>query len=142
MSGSAFAALRGDEDAGQGGIAAGALRALDGDQHKALFTRLRDKMSEREALRMLLLSPYRTATWALVDQLSAQAHSSYWRDVVPENVFEAPDQNNESIRRLLGAKRPRAAFAAVHFKLDEVRPELLVQMLSDMPKEGHDKEGE
>ena len=44
--------------------------------------------------------------------------------------------------RLLGAKRPRAAFAAVHFKLDEVRPELLVQMLSEMPKEGHDKEGE
>jgi addiction module HigA family antidote len=133
---------KGNEDAGQRSIATGALGALDQDQHKALFTSLRDKMSEQEALRMLLFSPYRRATWALVDQLSAEARSSYWRDVAPDFIFDAPDQNNESIGHLLGAKRPRAAFASVHFKLDEVRPELLVRMLSDIPKDGHDKEGE
>ncbi|WP_395674643.1 HigA family addiction module antitoxin [Inquilinus sp.] len=132
----------GDEEIGRSGVAAGILCALDGDQHKALFMSLRDKMSEPEALRMLLLSPYRVATWTLVDQLSVEAHSSYWRDVVPEYVFDEPGQNNEGIKRLLGAKRPRAAFAAVHFKLDEVRPALLLQMLSEMLKEGCDKEGE
>jgi addiction module HigA family antidote len=131
-----------EEDTGRSGIAAGALRALDGEQHKSLFGSLRGKLSEREALRILLLSPYRTATWELVDQLSEEARATYWRDVVPEYVFDAPNENNESIRRLLNAKRPRAAFAAVHFKLDEVRSELLVQMLSEMTKEGDDKGGE
>ncbi|WP_352665473.1 HigA family addiction module antitoxin [Mesorhizobium sp. M0166] len=131
-----------DEDTGRSGIAAGALRGLDGEQHKALFASLRGKLSEQEALRVLLFSPYRTATWELVDQQSDEARATYWRDVVPEYVFDAPNENNESIRRLLNARRPRAAFAAVHFKLDEVRPELLVQMLSEMTKEGDDKGGE
>ncbi|MNJ41600.1 hypothetical protein D3C77_365270 [compost metagenome] len=116
--------------------------ALDADQHKALITRLRDKLSEQDALRVLLFSPYRRATWVLVDQLSAEARRSYWCDVTPEFIFNAPDQNNESIGHLLGAARPRAAFSSVHFKLDEVRPELLVRMLSDISKDGNDKEGE
>lgn len=131
-----------ENDSAYNSIATGVLGALDRDQHKALFTSLRDKMSEQDALRMLLFSPYRRATWALVDQLSVEARRSYWRDVTPEFIFDAQDQNNESIGHLLGAKRPRAAFSSVHFKLDEVRPELLVRMLSDIPKDGNDKEGE
>lgn len=131
-----------DEDTDRSGIAAGALRVLDGEQHKSLFESLHGNLSNEEALRVLLLSPYRRETWELVDQLSQESRATYWREVVPEYVFDAPNENNESIRRLLDAKRPRAAFCAVHFKLDEVRPELLVQMLSEMTKEGNDKGGE
>jgi addiction module HigA family antidote len=138
-----FQCLRlGNEDTRQSAMAAGALCALDEYQHEALFTSLRERITEPEALRMLLLSPYRRATWALIDQLPVEAQSSYWRDVVPQYVYEAPDQNNESIGRLLGAKRPRAAFAAAHVKMKEIRPELLVQMLTDIPKGGHDRDGE
>lgn len=132
----------GDDTADRTGIAAGALDTLNGEQHEALFRSLRDQISEQEALCLLILSPYRAATWSLADQLSNDARSSYWCDVVPRHIRDAPDQNNESTRRLLDAKRPRAAFAAVHFKLDEIRPELLVQMLSDIRKEGNDKNGE
>jgi hypothetical protein len=123
-------------------IANGVLGALDLEQHRALFTNLRNKISEQDALRTLLFSPYRRGTWVLVGQLSAEARLSYWRDVAPEFIFDAPDQNNESIGHLLSAGRPRAAFYSVHFKLDEVRPELLVRMLSDIPKASNDKEGE
>lgn len=132
----------GSESASHNSIANGVLVALDQEQHKTLFMNLRNKMSEQDALRILLLSPYRRTTWALVAQLSADARRSYWRDVVPEFIFDAPDQNNESIGHLLSAGRPRAAFSSVHFKIDEVRPELLVRMLSDIPKESNDKEGE
>lgn len=131
-----------NDDSIYNSIANGVLGALDQEQHRALFTSLRNKISEQDALRALLFSPYRRGTWVLVGQLSAEARRSYWRDVAPEFIFDAPDQNNESIGHLLNAGRPRAAFYSVHFKLDEVRPELLVRMLSDIPKASNDKEGE
>jgi addiction module HigA family antidote len=133
---------KGSESTIRTSIANGVLGALDQEQHNALFLSLREKMAESDTLRLLLHSPYRRATWILVAQLSAEARQSYWLNVSPEFIFDAPDQNNESIAYLLAAGRPRAAFSSVHFKLDEVRPELLVRMLSDIPKNSNDKEGE
>ena len=43
---------------------------------------------------------------------------------------------------MLKAERPRAAFAAVHFKLEAVSPTLLHRMLSGIAKDGKDKSGE
>jgi len=130
------------EDTFRTSIANGVLGALSQEQHNALFFSLREKMSESDALRVLLHSPYRRATWILVAQLPAESRQSYWLNVSPEFISDAPDQNNESIGHLLTAGRPRAAFSSVHFKLNEVRPELLVRMLSDIPKTSNDKEGE
>lgn len=130
------------DQTGRNGVAAGAMWAMNGVRRKAFYENLRADLSEDEALRLLLLSPYRRATWELVDQLSEEARSIYWRDVVPQYLFDEIDENNEGARRLLDAKRPRAAFAALHFKLDEIRPSLLVQMLSDMAQDGNDKAGE
>lgn len=130
------------DETGRDGIAAGAMWAMNADRRKSLYENLRADLTEEEALRLLLLSPFRLATWALVDQLSKEARAVYWRDVVPQYAFDAADENNEGIRRLLNAKRPRAAFATMHFKLDEIRPPLLFQMLSGMAREGNDKAGE
>lgn len=129
-------------DAGRDGIVAGALWALGGDRREVIYASLRGKITEEEALHLLLLSPYRASTWELVDQLSAEVRTRYWGEVVPQYVFDSPDENNESIRRLLAVERPRAAFASVHFKLEEIRPPLLVQMLSAMARDGNDKPGE
>lgn len=126
----------------RGGIAAGVLWAMTADRRKDLYVELRSKVTEQEALRLLLYAPYCLATWKLVEQLSEQCRAVYWRDVVPQYVFDAEDENNEGVRRLLEAKRPRAAFAALHFKLEEIRPPLLVQLLSAMTLGGNDKDGE
>lgn len=127
---------------GRDGIVAGALWSLDEDRRKAIYASLRGKVAEEEALRLLLLSPYRASTWELVDQLSAEARSRYWVEVVPQCSFDSPEENNESVRRLLEVERPRAAFASMHFKLEEIPPPLLVQMLSAMAKNSQDKAGE
>ncbi|EMQ1230743.1 HigA family addiction module antitoxin [Escherichia coli] len=127
---------------GRDGIVAGALWSLDEDRRKAIYAGLRDKVVEEETLRLLLLSPYRASTWVLVDQLSAEARSRYWVEVVPQYVFDSPEENNESVRRLLEVERPRAAFASIHFKLEEIHPPLLVQTLSAMAKNSQDKAGE
>lgn len=124
------------------GLVAGAVWKLGSVRRKAIYASLWDKITEVEALNLLLLSPYRTSTWALVDQLSADARALYWEEVSPQNVHDSPEERNESVRRLLAAERPRAAFASMHFKLDEIRPSLLVQVLSGMAKGGNDKPGE
>lgn len=124
------------------GIAAGALWSLDEDRRKAIYASLRGKVAEEEALHLLLLSPYRASTWELVDQLSAEARSRYWVEVVPQYSFDSPEENNESVRRLLEVERPRAAFTSIEFKLKEIHPPLLVQMLSAIAKNSRDKAGE
>ncbi|CAI2931700.1 HigA family addiction module antitoxin [Aminobacter niigataensis] len=134
--------LRPGNDVGRNGIVAGALWTLDGDRRSAIYASLRGKITEEESLSLLLLSPYRASTWELVDQLSTEVCTRYWSEVIPQYVFDSPEENNESIRRLLIVGRPRAAFASVHFELEEVRPPLLVQMLTAMSKNGNDKSGE
>ncbi len=125
-----------------GGIINGVLWALDENRRNALHVNLLDKVSEEEILHLLLLSPYRSSTWKLVDQLSAKARNQYWNKVPPVYLFDSPEENIESIRRLLGAERPRAAFASMQFNLEKIPPSLLTQMLYAMAKNGQDKAGE
>lgn len=121
-----------DNNSKRNGIISGVLWTLDGERRKALYKKLRSKVSEKEMVRILLLSPYRISTWKLVDQLSAEAQSKYWGEVSPRYSFDSSEDNNESVRRLLEAERPWAAFASMDLKFDEIQPSMLVQMLSDM----------
>ncbi|WP_205950659.1 HigA family addiction module antitoxin [Pantoea stewartii] len=124
------------------GIVAGALWTLDEGRRKAIYASLRDKVAEDKVLHLLLLSPYRASIWEVVDQLSAKTRSRYWMEVVPQYTFSSLEENNESVRRLLAVERPRAAFVSIQFKLEEIHPPLLVQMLTAMAKNSNDKAGE
>lgn len=126
---------------GRKDLLGGALWAL-GDKRRTLYESLRGKVSEMEKLRLLFLSPYRASTWELVEQLSAEARSRYWDEVVPQYIYDSHEENNESVRRLLKVGRPRAAFVSMDIKLEELDPSLLVQILSGMVKKSRDKTGE
>lgn len=125
-----------------GDIITGALRTLNNDERKRLFTSLRDKVSKEEVVRLLLLFPYQASTWELVDQLSTEARNRYWAEVVPECIYVSKEENNESVQRLLKARRPRAAFDSVQPKLEEIDASFLAQILSAMMQKGNDKPGE
>ena len=107
---------------------------MDNERRKRFYTNLQNMISEEEMLKLLLLSPYQASTWKLVDQLSAQARSQYWSEVVPQYIYESKEENNESVSRLLEAQRPRAAFASTQYMLDEIQPPLFVEMLLAMAK--------
>ena len=117
-----------------GGIITGTLGSLDNERRKRFHTNLQNKVSEKEMLKLLLLSPYQASTWELVDQLSTEARNRYWAEVNPQYKGGSPEENNKSIRRLLEAQRPRAAFASTQYMLDEIQPPLLVEMLLAMAK--------
>ena len=118
------------------------LRALGDERRKALYERLQGKVPREKALRLLFLSPYQASTWKLVDQLLVEEQDWYWSEVKPQCSYDSAEENNESVRRLLKAGRPRAAFTSMEYKLEEIEPSLLVQMLSAMAKKSQDKAGE
>ncbi|MGV2129805.1 HigA family addiction module antitoxin [Agrobacterium vitis] len=120
----------------------GALRAMTVEDRAAFFATVRSLLSEGAMLTLLLLSPFSSGTWAIVDALSEVGRQGYWQDVNPEWIFEPEAENIEAIERMLKAERPRAAFAAVHFKLEAISPTLLYRMLSGIAKDGKDKSGE
>lgn len=120
----------------------GALRAMTDEDRAAFFATSKSIFSEGDMLRLLLLSPFNSGTWEIVDELSEERRQSYWQEVNPEWIFEPEGDNNEAVERLLKAERPRAAFAAVHFKLEAINPTLVYRMLSSIAQDGKDKPGE
>lgn len=120
----------------------GALRAMTAEDRTAFLAKVRSLLSEDDMLRLLLLSPFNSGTWSIVDALSEVGRQSYWQDVNPEWIFEQEGKNNEAVERMLKAKRPRAAFATVRFKLKVISPTLLYRMLFEIAKDGKDKAGE
>ena len=131
-----------ENDSARKNLVGGALWALGDKRRKVLYERLRGRLSEGEMLRLLLLSPYQASTWKLVDQLSMEARERYWDEVVPRYIFNSREENNESVRRLLEVGRPRAAFASMDIKLEEIHPSLFAQLLFAMVKKSKDKTGE
>lgn len=120
----------------------GSLQALNEDDCIDFLRKARTRLSESDFVRLLLLSPYRKSTWAAADEMSPGGREAFWRDVHPSWIFEPEEHNHESVDRLLRAKRPRAAFSAVHFKLEGLRPSILVDLLIAVARESDDKDGE
>lgn len=121
----------------------GALRSLRDDKSRAsTLNKVKMRLSQDVFVQLLLLAPFQRNTWQMVDQLEDQHQQTYWNDVSPDWVRDSDDENNEAVERLLTAERPRAAFAAIHFKLKVIGPELLFRLMSEMVKEGKDQPGQ
>lgn len=108
------------------------------DESATTFDGIKTALSPEQFCVVLMLSPFRKSTWQLVDNLPSELQEKYWINVQPHWIHDADDENNEAVERLLRAKRPRAAFACVHYKLDELNPELLFRMMSDVVTEDVD----
>ena len=120
----------------------GALRAMTVEDRTAFFSTVRSLLSEGDMLRLLLLSPFNSGTWAIVDTLSEVGRQGYWQDVNPEWILEPAGENNEAVERMLKAERPCAAFAAVGVNLETISPALLYRMLSGIAMGRNDKSDE
>ncbi|MGN6773486.1 MAG: hypothetical protein ACTHJQ_27110 [Rhizobiaceae bacterium] len=120
----------------------GSLRGVPLEDREESMRAVLAGLEEPDRVRLLLLALYEPATWSHLDTLSTKGQADYWQAVHPTWIWEPEDDNNESVERLLHAKRPRAAFAAIHFKLAAVRPALLVEILRGIAQSGNDKPGE
>jgi len=124
-------------------LISGALRSLrDDTSRESILNKATLALSQNDFVQLLLLAPFQRQTWQMVDKLENQHQQTYWNDVSPDWIRDADDENNEAVERLLSAERPRAAFAAIHFKLKELEPELLFRLMSEMVKDGKDQPGQ
>jgi addiction module HigA family antidote len=82
--------------------------------------------------RLLKVSPFERDTWLLVDSQEPEVREQYWRDVYPGCLHREASDLNEAIDRLLEARRPRAAFHAVHMALDTAETSRLKRLLDQV----------
>ena len=86
----------------------------------------------QRAERLLCCAPFRTATWRILDQLPRRVRRGYWQHVMPFGFELDPQECNEVIDRLLEARRPRAAFAAMAFHWKNVDHRRVLDLLTDL----------
>ncbi|RWN26107.1 MAG: addiction module antidote protein, HigA family [Mesorhizobium sp.] len=122
-----------DQALAERNILLGVLRSnLEQSRRSALLETVTLNLSETEIAWVLLLAPFRRATWNLVDALGGQGRVVYWQEVAPDWVHDSEDENKEAVERLLAAKRPRAAFTCAHFHPEKLGADLLFRLLSEV----------
>ena len=110
----------------------GFLMKLD-NGFRADFTRkLTQDLPANSACRLLKRSPFQGDTWALVNEQREAIREQYWREVIPGWLRNDSPDLNEAVDRLLDARRPRAAFFAVHFALAELETSRLKRLLQEV----------
>jgi addiction module HigA family antidote len=85
-----------------------------------------------QVCRLLKVSPFERDTWLLVDSQDAPIREQYWRDVHPGWLHPDSPDLNEAIDRLLEARRPRAAFQAVHMAFENLETSRLKRLLDQV----------
>jgi addiction module HigA family antidote len=91
--------------------------------------------------RLLKSSPFQHDTWMQVDAQGEAIREQYWREVYPDFLRKDSSDLSEVLDRLLDARRPRAAFSAVHFALQEVETSRLKRLLEDVGTCGAEPSG-
>jgi addiction module HigA family antidote len=122
-------------------LISGLLRSSDEAAAPEMLLSIKNRLSGDDFVRVLALAPYCKRTWTIVDQLGEVQKASYWENVAPDWIYDAEDENRESVERLLAAKRPRAAFAAIHFRLEAVGSPTLFKLMEAIASEGNDQPG-
>jgi addiction module HigA family antidote len=82
--------------------------------------------------RLFKHSPFQHDTWEYVDAQPREIREQYWREVHSDWLRRDSPDLNEVVDRLLAAGRPRAAFFAVHFALEEVETSRLKRLLQEI----------
>jgi hypothetical protein len=85
-------------------------------------------MPLEEVADFLVLAPFDRQTWALVDELGEGVAGRYWNSVVPHWNRDNNDLVS-AVRRLMAARRPRAAFEFAHMDLKELPARQLYELL-------------
>jgi len=113
-------------------LISGFLMRLDVGVRQEITRGLVSVLAPSEVCRVLKCSPFQRDTWTHVDSQQPEIRDRYWREVEPTWITKESPDLNEVIDRLLEARRPRAAFQAVHLALGEVETSRLKRLLQEV----------
>lgn len=124
-------------------LVAGVVRAVDSEvAREAFLVECRQKFPAQEYSRLLRVAPFDGTTWRFADALRTEERLAYWRSVNPDWMRRTPRDLQYAAEQLLGAQRPRAAFASLRYQIDESDPELLFRVLEEAAKGGDEVPGQ
>lgn len=124
----------------QESILRGALVALTPIERESLLSAPLADLDPTETTRLLLLAPFEPSTWRIVDRLPPDLRESYWANVRPNFVIEPREAMDEAVARFLEVKRPKAAFATARLAIKDLRPDLIVALLTEVARSIDDAE--
>ena len=88
------------------------------------------QVDHEQAVRLWRCAPFQAKTWRMLDRLPAEVQDQYWRTVSPDGWRLAAAECTEIVDRLLAAKRPKAAFAAMAHQWDKLETGRLKRLLT------------
>ena len=94
-----------------------------------LAARVHEGWGDKEVLIYSLCLPFRGSAWRALDEHAPHLRAQYWERVHTHVVFDDEADVNEAAERLMEAKRPLAAFHAVHHDWSMVETSRLKRLL-------------
>lgn len=112
--------------------AQGLLQSIDENSRSAVLKAAIKEIPPADQVRLLTLAPFGAATWRLLDQYDEDTRAAYWKKVFPSCSLFTPSELAELIDNLLSAKRPLAAFHAVHMDFKDIETSRLMRLLREI----------
>ena len=113
-------------------VVIGAMGTLSEPDAQKAMAELTQGLDHEEAVAFLVLCPFAQATWDFAKSLGTTIGDSYWKAVNPGWSRNTPEELQLAVDALLAVKRPRAAFAVIHFEMDEIPPKQMFRLLRSM----------
>lgn len=110
----------------------GFLHQLKPETRDDLTRMLTTQLPPALVCRLLMRSPFESGTWTHVNDQDETIRHQYCREVAPGWLRKDSPDLNEAVDRLLDARRPRAAFFAVHLALAELETSRLKRLLQEV----------
>ena len=110
----------------------GFLLAIGDDLRAGLLQAAAEGLPAEECRRLFVCAPFQASTWRLLDGYGEDIRAGYWKHVFPSWGRHTPAELTELIDRLLEARRPRAAFNAVHMDFKDIETSRLKRLLRDI----------
>jgi hypothetical protein len=107
----------------------GLLGSLQDDDLVQVLNALTFKRNPAEVIALLLLAPFRRATWRLAESLGCEIETAYWNEVHPVWGGHQEGDLGFAVDRLLASDRPRAAFQFADLRLEQLQPKQLFRLL-------------
>lgn len=105
------------------------IQSVDDKARNEMLSAVAKDMDVEQIVRLFRTAPFGGETWRLLDRYSDEIRDRYWREVYPYWNRHTEAELIEVVDRLLEAKRPRAAFEAVHVDWSKIETSRLKRLL-------------
>jgi hypothetical protein len=118
------------------------LAALPNDDERVKIIEVAcSDLTDEEKVEVLKLAPFGRSTWGLVETLKLEAPKKYWSEVNADWIRDSKEEARIAVQKLLAASRPRAAFACISVKPEDLEMNLLSDLMSALADGGDDQPG-